>query len=1488
MKLKLKTISPVIMAVGLVFALPLLQAQIAPFGISNNSLPPVEAAPPDAWDSIVCLTADYNSLPLLPANQAPSVGTFWTIVAGPNKTALPFPCPPPGLNLPTYEISTGIYLVDDTFSTNPVTPADLEAQATATVNVISQVQTVVASQQMQSMSRAMGLGAPLPGFGGGGGGSPALTNAPYVAPNYGTNLWLQITSLSNVWVNLMVSNTVADVKYEIDGATNLLQAQWAFEGFLFGSETTNWTPTSIAAFNLTNNLFLRIKSWLDSDNIGIPDWWQVQFFGYVGVNPNAPDGAGDGYSIYQKFALGLNPTNFNTPPAPQGVTVVYNTSTAEATVSWLPSPGPVTGYTVTDSDGHTFPESASTYTMLDDISSDLPDPWFGNDIKTTVSVQANYTGGTSAWAGPIPVEQTSITANIVPGPQGTAFLAVSGLPANTAAIRLTEIDYATLYWGDGSVSPYLTNYDIPISSFTNGLYPLPNLSMMGNGTENVNNIWFGQAVGTNGLGLTASTVLTQVYTSPQDDFENTWLVPPFFDGRAQLKQNLIFQLRAAVLDRPFQYSEIYTDLDFSVSYTAPTNYAYAGYYYFSQYYGGYWSHYLDVFLPFEENNFDRNFVFNPSYLDANGRTTTGVGGSYNADGSAGLTINSSAQYWNNGNPLDGPFAYQFIAPTVNGAAISPVLATNQTRWLATYPVDSPGSFLLEIGITNDSSYDPPINAMYPNVGNWFGLHYLSAEIGSSGPATSTLYAGNNTTQNGYFYPETVQPQLGIVEYDYWLAQDIFANSFTNGTDFPGMAGLSATHTNSVLITSVGNPAFQLACYAKMAVTNAYPGVYGYLGQYFQQAYQIDSNGNITTNTTGILSPYGNFFATQPGPAALVTMPDIDPPYQKGTCTVYAISLQLDKHHDTNMINTSFNSPDATSLTDPMVFWCNNNYDRFVNDPDDNTFYDDDVAANTQAAMSLYTPGVPTPDCNYVDAAGNRVISCARDLQDFTRLWVCGITSNLLAALPTGSTITLNWGDVGSPSSGNPTIDLFAAADADGGTGYLTNSVIAGSQDITVTAPYIGRLSPGGSLQLNAAKFANHWAGNYFIWCGVSNGTGGLNLTIADGSGNVLAQTTAYIQIVDIKQMYERWTVGDNLSNPPTNNAVLATEGLPVGVHAFTYPQPSDTNTSYILYVHGWNMETWEKDRFAESAFKRLYWQGYHGRFGVFRWPTGNGFAGWATVASNPLEKDNYDSSEYNAWLSGKGLLNKLNDLNAECPGHVYMLAHSMGNVVAGEALRLAGTNQVVNAYIASQAAVTAHTYDPTVPNYSFWYPPASASADTPNIYNNWFAGNYGGGAGHVFRFYNTNDFALQPSVWQLDQLLKPDQDVLEGLTFWNYGYGGSVNDPAPWNKFYKENIIPLQSVTFDIVNVLTNRYEVMALAAQPYTTALGDTPGIVNNLSQNIDLTNPQIWQPDLVHPNHPFDEHYYHSAQFRGDYWHEQGYWSELLGINVFNLKQP
>ena len=307
------------------------------------------------------------------------------------------------------------------------------------------------------------------------------------------------------------------------------------------------------------------------------------------------------------------------------------------------------------------------------------------------------------------------------------------------------------------------------------------------------------------------------------------------------------------------------------------------------------------------------------------------------------------------------------------------------------------------------------------------------------------------------------------------------------------------------------------------------------------------------------------------------------------------------------------------------------------------------------------------------------------------------------------------------------------------------------------------------------------------------------------------------------------------------------------------------------------MAPWEKDRFAETAFKRLYWQGYRGRFGVFRWPTGYGFTGLGSVATNLTEKDNYDNSEYNAWHSAAGLLNKLKDFNAQYPGRVYMLAHSMGNVVAGEALRLS-VGRVINTYVASQAAISADTYDTSVPNYSFTFAGVSLGPDTPNIYGNWFAGNYGGGAGSVISFYNTNDYALARARWQLNSLLKPDHSVLESGTTWTYSYTGSPTDGPPWN-----NSITTSSggtVAFFITTSLNDRYEVMAYAAQSYTTALCATP--VSTLAASVSLST--IWLGDPT--GNAYTEHFWHSAEFRCDNPLQGNYWNQILGSSAFNLK--
>ena len=272
-----------------------------------------------------------------------------------------------------------------------------------------------------------------------------------------------------------------------------------------------------------------------------------------------------------------------------------------------------------------------------------------------------------------------------------------------------------------------------------------------------------------------------------------------------------------------------------------------------------------------------------------------------------------------------------------------------------------------------------------------------------------------------YYSQFQLPALETVSY-------YFASVTTPGTGAigPGSAAqlwplpldssFAVTNQTHVIIGAVGQP-MVVGGWAKQQISNGSSSKFGYLGQYFDAAYKIDTNGMVTSGTTGILSPYGEFFPTEPGPVALVTMTNWGV-NERGTGVVQVISLALDANHDGTM-DTSFAGPDNTSAYRPFVFWANNNYDRSDYDADDATNYQDDV----QSQGCPFTPDTPTPDCNYSDQFGIRIIPGTRDLEDYTRLWICGITTNFLAALPAGSTVSLNWGDVGSPNANNPTIDL---------------------------------------------------------------------------------------------------------------------------------------------------------------------------------------------------------------------------------------------------------------------------------------------------------------------------------------------------------------------------------------------------------------------------------------------------------------------------------
>jgi Alpha/beta hydrolase of unknown function (DUF900) len=543
-------------------------------------------------------------------------------------------------------------------------------------------------------------------------------------------------------------------------------------------------------------------------------------------------------------------------------------------------------------------------------------------------------------------------------------------------------------------------------------------------------------------------------------------------------------------------------------------------------------------------------------------------------------------------------------------------------------------------------------------------------------------------------------------------------------------------------------------------------------------------------------------------------------------TNVTLQLAVDANRDGNI---TFDSQDQTTAANPYRFWLNNDYDGYDSSIED---YDD-------------------LDPSTGDDATNTTISCTRDLEDYTRLWLN--TGGFVPQLESGEFIAaLEW----KSTTGNPQIRVFPAADwINGGATYLTDTNMAAAQLESPCGEAMQDVNGQETVTTNAPflistnywyDWANGTATNFLLFDAVGHGSGQLVLAIYNSDGTVkLAESQPiYLDLQDVKEMYERWTVGDDPNTAPLTTASVVAD-------PYSYDSTIPADNTYILFVHGWNLAPWEKDAFAETAFKRLYWQGYKGHFGEFRWPTGYGFT---PIIGTITDARNYDNSESNAWASATGLLNKLNDLNTIYPGHVYLMAHSMGNVVAGEALNLA-SNQVVNTYVAMQAAVPAHCYDsttanrvtPTTPDrYAYYWTDSS-----PSYFNS------SAGAGTYVNFYNINDWAL--GWWNVDQNFKPD----EGLAFPGYYYS-TPSDTHPMG-FYK-------IIGSDDINLFfpTNTYEIFAYADPAWSYALGAQADVNGRFSGN---------QVDLFSSPYGFgSEHNGHSAEFNSDNMNRAIFWNKLI----------
>jgi pimeloyl-ACP methyl ester carboxylesterase len=539
-------------------------------------------------------------------------------------------------------------------------------------------------------------------------------------------------------------------------------------------------------------------------------------------------------------------------------------------------------------------------------------------------------------------------------------------------------------------------------------------------------------------------------------------------------------------------------------------------------------------------------------------------------------------------------------------------------------------------------------------------------------------------------------------------------------------------------------------------------------------------------------------------------------------------LAVDANRDGVIMPSSEDSSDATSSSNPYRFW--------INDDDDHGNFPGDVGEEHMPAVR--------PDYS------SNLISSQRDLEDYARLWIS--TQGLNAAFVNGDMyLGLKWSNV---SSGAPAIKVFASVETDGGTAYLKDSSSGGiAQQQAAKYALIDERNAGedaGSsthttvggtdvFVLPKSLFANLSEAQpkiFLLFEGCSVGKGQLKVVILDKNKQVIGEGPGvWMDLCNVKTMYERATVSPDapyhpylFSDQPGSDTYLS----------FTidtdnaFMKQSDEEAKALVFVHGWNMSYGEYLSFSETMFKRLWWQGYKGRFCAFR---------WGTLTLTDL--DSYNTSEFWAWRYGDALRDYIENpasdpalgLKVRLPGYsVSIVAHSMGNIVAGSALRRGAT---VHRYFLMEAAVPSGCYNDSVNNFQSFLD-AEVAHPTSDVVSDLgyrlYLQSASGNVGKMVNFYNELDFALATggyvfhwlqTNWVNQQINnKPDNP-------------GSVFVPGQYHYDPYQPIGQRCNLTYITGSrSVLNIFESLSYVARPRSRALGAEPNSSSVISTSVDL----------------------------------------------------
>ena len=370
-----------------------------------------------------------------------------------------------------------------------------------------------------------------------------------------------------------------------------------------------------------------------------------------------------------------------------------------------------------------------------------------------------------------------------------------------------------------------------------------------------------------------------------------------------------------------------------------------------------------------------------------------------------------------------------------------------------------------------------------------------------------------------------------------------------------------------------------------------------------------------------------------------------------------------------------------------------------------------------------------------------------------------------------------------------------------------------------------------------------------------------------------------LDLRDIKQLYTRYDVnfmsGSNDLREDLSFEHFVTPTIPThSSQAKNIPFLSGDDT--IFLVHGWNMpDTVDNDwkaAFSETAFKRLYWQGFRGEFVSFNWPT---FADEEGPREWPLLGDaaniTYNPSEFQAYRSARALKEVLATFRGEAPNlqPVHLLAHSMGNVVAGEALRQwtfdvpFNDDPLVTNYVAMEAAVSSGAYGsndqdalpvgrPIPDLYRFWSHGRDGFSDPGLGIVEYFQSSFFA-AENTVNLYNAADFAL--NLWDLNNLSK---NLHIQSPVWNFDYEFTAGDGENVNNDIFDRVpdgggatTTLTALTLPNGRPGRDAYEILAFFSESASLAVGTK--IVNRFDTNINFAATGLQGGNGLRANHSF-----------------------------------